>query len=146
MTFAQLTAGESLRDLEASLSARRLMLYQMGFCGRVVRSTLSHANERRDCRSYADWAQTLIKRARKLYVAESFALELDQTVYALDATVIDLCLSLFPWAHFHCAKESIKLHTLMYLRGSIPTLLALTEGAVHEVNLLDKIPIEPGAI
>ena len=100
MAFAQLTARESLRDLEASLSARRALLYQMGFRGRVVRSTLSDADKRRDWRSNADWAQTLIKRARKLYAAKPFALELDQTVYALDATVIDLCLGLFPWAHF----------------------------------------------
>jgi len=146
MAFAQLTARESLRDLEASLSSRRALLYQMGFRGRVVRSTLSDANERRDWRIYADWAQTLIKRARKLYAAEPFALELDQTVYALDATVIDLCLSLFPWAHFRSAKAAIKLHTLLDLRGSIPTFVTLTEGAVHEVNILDELPLEAGAI
>ena len=146
MAFAQLTARESLRDLEASLSSRRALLYQMGFRGRVVRSTLSDANERRDWRIYADWAQTLIKRARKLYATEPFALELDQTVYALDATVIDLCLSLFPWAHFRSAKAAIKLHTLLDLRGSIPTFVTLTEGAVHEVNILDELPLEAGAI
>jgi hypothetical protein len=146
MAFAQLTARESLRDLEAALGARRSLLYQMGFRGRVVRSTLADANERRDWRIYADWAQTLIRRARKLYASEPFALELDQTVYALDATVIDLCLSLFPWAHFRSTKAAIKLHTLLDLRGSIPTFVALTEGAVHDVNILDQLPIEAGAI
>lgn len=117
----------------------------MGFRGRVVRSTLADANECRDWRIYADWAQTLIRRARKLYASEPFALELDQTVYALDATVIDLCLSLFPWAHFRSTKAAIKLHTLLDLRGSIPTFVALTEGLVHDVNILDELPIEAGA-
>ena len=133
MAFAQLTFRESLRDLESSLHSRTSLLYQMGF-----RSDIR--------RIYADWAQSLIRRARKLYAAEPFALELEQTVYALDATVIDLCLSLFPWAHFRSTKAAIKLHTLLDLRGSIPTFLALTEGTVHEVNLLDELPIEPGAI
>jgi hypothetical protein len=146
MAFAQLTFRESLRDLESSLHSRTELLYQMGFRSDVRRSTLAEANEIRDWRIYADWAQSLIRRARKLYATEPFALELDQTVYALDATVIDLCLSLFPWAHFRSTKAAIKLHTLLDLRGSIPTFLALTEGAVHEVNLLDDIPIEPGAI
>jgi hypothetical protein len=146
MAFAQLTFRESLRDLESSLSARSELLYQMGFRSHVRRSTLADANEARDWRIYADWAQSLIRRARRLYAAEPFALELDQTVYALDATVIDLCLSLFPWAHFRSTKAAIKLHTLLDLRGSIPTFLALTAGAVHEVNLLDDIPIEPGSI
>jgi hypothetical protein len=146
MAFAQLTARESLRDLEAALSARQSLLYQMGFRGRVVRSTLADANECRDWRIYADWAQTLIRRARKLYASEPFALELDQTVYALDATVIDLCLSLFPWAVFRSGNAAIKLHTLLDLRGSIPTFVALTEGVVHEVTILDELPIEPGAI
>ena len=146
MAFAQLTFRESLRDLESSLGARSELLFQMGFRSQVRRSTLADANERRDWHIYADWAQSLIRRARKLYATEPFALELDQTVYALDATVIDLCLSLFPWAHFRSTKAAIKLHTLLDLRGSIPTFLALTEGAVHEVNLLDDIPIEPGSI
>ena len=146
MAFVQLTSRESLRDLEASLGARRALLYQMGFRGRVVRSTLADANERRDWRIFADWAQTLIRRARKLYATEPFALELEQTVYALDATVIDLCLSLFPWAHFRSTKAAIKLHTLLDLRGPIPTFVALTEGAVHDVNILDDLPIEAGAI
>lgn len=146
MAFAQLTSRASLRDLVTSLRARQPLLYQMGFRGRVSRSTLADANERRDWRIYADWAQTLIRRARKLYASEAFALELDQTVYALDATVIDLCLSLFPWAHFRSTKAAIKLHTLLDLRGSIPTFVALTEGLVHDVNILDQMPIEPGAI
>jgi len=146
MAFAQLTARESLRDLEASLGARQALLYQIGFRGRVVRSTLADANERRDWRIFADWAQTLIRRARKLYAAEPFAVELEQTVYALDATVIDLCLSLFSWAYFRSTKAAIKLHTLLDLRGPIPTFVALTEGAVHDVNILDDLPIEPGAI
>ena len=107
---------------------------------------MADANERRDWRIYADWAQTLIKRARALYATEPFALELDQTVYALDATVIDLCLGLFPWAHFRSTKAAIKLHTLLDLRGSIPAFVALTEGAVHEINLLDELPLEAGAI
>jgi len=146
MAFAQLAFRESLRDLESSLHSRTELLYQMGFRSDVRRSTLAEANELRDWRIYADWAQSLIRRARKLYATDPFALELDQTVYALDATVIDLCLSLFPWAHFRSTKAAIKLHTVLDLRGSIPTFLALTEGAVHEVNLLDDIPIEPGAI
>jgi hypothetical protein len=147
MAFAQLTARESLRDLEASLGSRRALLYQMGFRGRVLRSTLSDANERRDWRIYPDYAQTLIKRARKLYAAEPFALELDQTIYALlDATVIDLYLGLFPRAHFRSAKAAIKLHTLLDLCGSIPAFATLTEGAVHEVNILDDLPLEAGAI
>ena len=146
MAFAQLTFRESLRDLESSLAARAELLYQMGFRSRVRRSTLADANEQRDWRIYADWAQSLIRRARRLYADEPFALELEQTVYALDATVIDLCLSLFPWAYFRSTKAAIKLHTLLDLRGSIPSFLALTKGLVHEVNMLDEIPIEPGAI
>lgn len=146
MAFAQLTFRESLRDLESSLSSRSELLYQMGFRAPVRRSTLADANERRDWRIYADWTESLIRRARKLYATEPFALELDQTVYAFDATVIDLCLSLFPWAHFRPTKAAIKLHTLLDLRGSIPTFLSLSSGAVHEVNLLDDLPVEPGAI
>ena len=118
----------------------------MGFRGRVVRSTLADANERRDWRIYADRAQTLIRRARKLYASEPFALELDQTVYALDATVIDRCLSLFAWAYFRSTKAAIKLHALLDLRSSIPTFVALTEGLDHDVNILDELPVEAGAI
>jgi hypothetical protein len=146
MAFAQLTHRESLRDLEAALGSRTELLYQMGFRSRVLRSTLADANERRDWRIYADWAQALIRRARQLYVNEPFAVELDQTIYAFDATVIDLSLTLFPWAHFRLRESAIKLHTLLDLRGSIPTFLALTKATVNEMLLLDTLPIEAGAI
>lgn len=146
MAFAQLTHRESLRDLESALGSRPALLYQMGFRGRVQRSTLAEANERRDWRIYADWAQALIRRARTLYASEPFAVELDQTIYAFDATVIDLCLTLFPWAHFRLRESAIKLHTLLDLRGSIPTFLALTNATVNEMLLLDTLPIEAGAI
>jgi hypothetical protein len=114
----------------------------MGFRSRVAKSTLADANETRDWRIYADWAQSLIRRARKLFAEEVFGIELDQTVYALDATVIDLCMSLFPWAHFRSTKSAIKLHTLLDLRGAIPSFLVITDGSIHEVNLLDSLPIE----
>ena len=146
MAFAQLTHRESLRDLESALGSRTELLYQMGFRSRVLRSTLADANEQRDWRIYADWAQALIRRARQLYVNEPFAVELDQTIYALDATVIDLSLTLFPWAHFRLCESAIKLHTLLDLRGSIPTFLALTKATVNEMLLLDTLPIEAGAI
>jgi hypothetical protein len=146
MAFAQLTHRESLRDLESALGARTELLYQMGFRSRVLRSTLADANEQRDWRIYADWAQALIRRARQLYVNEPFAVELDQTIYAFDATVIDLSLTLFPWAHFRLRESAIKLHTLLDLRGSIPTFLALTKATVNEMLLLDTLPIEAGAI
>jgi hypothetical protein len=146
MAFAQLTHRESLRDVESALGSRAELLYQMGFRGRVQRSTLADANEQRDWRIYADWAQSLIRRARTLYASEPFALDLDQTVYALDATVFDLCLTLFPWAHFRLSESAIKLHTLLDLRGSIPTFLALTNATVSELLILDTLPIEPGAI
>jgi Transposase DDE domain/Domain of unknown function (DUF4372) len=146
MAFAQLTHRESLRDLESALGSRSELLYQMGFRGRVQRSTLADANEQRDWRIYADWAQALIRRARKLYVSEPFALDLDQTVYALDATVIDLCMTLFPWAHFRLSESAIKLHTLLDLRGSIPTFLTLTNATVNELLVLDTLPIEAGSI
>ncbi|MDO8540723.1 MAG: IS4 family transposase [Opitutaceae bacterium] len=146
MAFAQLTFRDSLRDLEAALNARPELLYQMGFRSRVARSTLADANEARDWRIFADWAQTLIARARKLYAADPFGVDITQTVYALDATVIDLCLSLFPWARFRSTKAAIKLHTLLDLRGSIPSFLTLTEARVHEVNILDVLPVEAGSI
>lgn len=146
LAFAQLTHRESLRDLESALGSRTELLYQMGFRSRVLRSTLADANEQRDWRIYADWAQTLIRRARQLYVNEPFAVELDQTIYAFDATVIDLSLTLFPWAHFRLRESAIKLHTLLDLRGSIPTFLALTKATVNEMLLLDTLPIEAGAI
>src|ERR1039458_1678484 len=146
MAFAQLTHRESLRDVESALGSRAELLYQMGFRGRVQRSTLADANEQRDWRIYADWAQALIRRARKLYASDPFAVDLDQTVYAFDATVIDLCLTLFPWAHFRLQESAIKLRTLLDLRGSIPTFLALTNATVNEMLLLDTLPIEAGAI
>lgn len=146
MAFAQLTHRESLRDLESALGARTELLYQMGFRSQVLRSTLADANEQRDWRIYADWAQALIRRARQLYVNDPFAVELDQTIYAFDATVIDLSLTLFPWAHFRLRESAIKLHTLLDLRGSIPTFLALTKATVNEMLLLDTLPIEAGAI
>ena len=123
MAFAQLTYRESLRDIEACLRSAQRNLYHMGFRGKVSRNTLAHANEVRDWRIYADFAQILIGRARRLYANDSFAVELDQTAYALDSTLIDLCLSLFPWAKFRKRKGAIKLHTLLDLRGSIPSLI-----------------------
>ena len=146
MAFAQLTYRESLRDIQACLRGNQQKLYHMGFRGNVSRNTLAHANQVRDWRIYADFAHVLIGHARMLYANEDFGLELKQTVYAFDATTIDLCLSLFPWALFRQHKGAIKLHTLMDLRGSIPTLIFVTHGQVHEVNLLDELMVEPGAI
>jgi len=146
MAFAQLTYRESLRDIEACLRSMQPKLYHMGIRGSVSRSTLADANERRDWRIYADFAQTLIARARRLYRYDSFALELDQTVYALDSSTIDLCLSLFPWARFRKSKAAIKLHTLLDLRGNIPVFIQITEGKVHDVNVLDDLVPEAGSI
>lgn len=146
MAFAQLTYRESLRDIEACLRAQSGKLYHMGIRGKVSKSTLADANEARDWRIYADLAHSLIPVARKLYLDEDFGLELDQTVYALDATTIDLCLSLFPWAEFRKTKSAIKLHTLLDLRGNIPTFIHISEGKVHEVNILDDLVPEAGAI
>ena len=146
MAFAQLTYRDSLRDIVTGLEARPDLLYQMGFRSRVTKSTLADANETRNWRIYADWANALMGQARKLYAQEALGVELTQTVYALDATVIDLCLSVFPWAHFRSTKAAVKLHTLLDLRGSIPSFLVVTDGAVHEINILDEIPIEPGSI
>ena len=146
MAFAQLTYRESLRDIEACMRAAHVKLYHMGIRGKVSRNTLANANSVRDWRIYADFAQVLIGIARELYVDEDFGLELDQTVYALDSTTIDLCLSLFPWAKFRKRKGAVKLHTLLDLRGSIPTLVIITHGKVHDVNILDDLPMEPGAI
>lgn len=146
LAFAQLAYRESLRDIEACLRGNQQHLYHMGFRGRVSRNTLAHANQVRDWRIYAYFAQVLIDQARILYAHENFGIELQQTVYAFDATTIDLCLSLFPWAKFRQRKGAIKLHTLLDLRGSIPTLIFMTHGKVHEVNLLDDLVIEPGAI
>src|SRR5512137_1328902 len=146
MAFAQLTYRESLRDIQACLRGNQQKLYHMGFRGNVSRNTLAHANQVRDWRIYADFAQVLIAQARRLYANEDFGLELEEAVYAFDASTIDLCLSLFPWAKFRQRKGAIKLHTLMDLRGSIPTLIFVTHGKVHEINLLDDLVVEPGAI
>jgi len=146
MAFAQLTYRESLRDIEACLRAQSNKLYHMGIRSQVSRNTLSNANKVRDWRIYADLAHSLIPVARKLYQNEDFGLELDQTVYALDATTIDLCLSLFPWAEFRQTKSAIKLHTLLDLRGSIPTFIYISDGKQHEVNILDDLLLEAGAI
>ena len=146
MIFAQLTYRESLRDIEVCLRAMQPKLYHMGIRGKVSRNTLAHANEVRDWRIYADFAQILIDRARRLYADEDFGKELqDATIYALDATTIDLCLSLFPWAHFRRAKAAVKLHTLMDLRGSIPSFIHISDGKLHDVNTLDLLLPEPGA-
>ena len=146
MAFAQLTYRESLRDIECCLRAMREKLYHMGIRGRVSRSTLADANEIRDWRIYSDFAQILIHEARHLYVDEDFGLELEETVYALDSSTIDLCLSVFPWARFRKTKAAVKLHTLLDLRGDIPTFIWITEGKVHDVNVLDHLIPEPGAI
>jgi hypothetical protein len=146
MTFAQLTYRESLRDIEACLRAAPAKLYHMGIRSQISRNTLAHANQVRDWRIYADFAHALIRVARDLYIDEPFGVELDQTVYALDATTIDLCLSLFPWAQFRRHKSAVKLHTLLDLRGSIPTVVIVTGGQIHEVNILDQLFWEAGAI
>src|SRR5665213_3074856 len=145
MAFAQLTYRESLRDIEACLGAMRPKLYHMGFRGRIARSTLADANDRHDWRIYADFAQVLIATARTLYAAEPMAVELDQSFYALDSTTIDLCLSLFPWARFRRTKAAVKMHTLLDLRGNIPAFIHITDGKVHDVNVLDELLIEAGA-
>lgn len=145
MAFAQLTFRESLRDIESCLRAVRSKLYHMGIRNTVARSTLADANETRDWRIFADFAQVLIGTARRLYRQDSFALELDETVYALDSTTIDLCLELFPWAHFRRHKGAVKLHTQLDLRGSIPTFIHITAGKVHDVNVLDVLLPEPGS-
>jgi len=145
MAFAQLTYRESLRDIEACLRANQTKLYHMGIRGRVSRNTLANANSVRDWRIYADFAHLLIQQARTLYRDEEFGLALQQTVYALDATTIDLCLSLFPWAYFRKRKGAVKLHTLLDLRGNIPTVIIITHGLIHDVNILDQLTFEPGA-
>ena len=145
MTFAQLTYRESLRDIEVCLRAQRSKLYHFGIRSTVARNTLSNANAVRDWRIYADFAQSLIAMARPLYAQEPFGVDLQETVYALDATTIDLCLSVFPWAPFRSAKAAIKLHTLLDLRGNIPTFIHISDGKMHEVNILDQLLPEPGA-
>jgi len=149
MAFAQLTYRESLRDIEACLSAQAAKLYHMGFAEPVRRSTLADANEVRDWRIYADFAQALIGQARKLYAADPAGMrgtDLAETVYALDSTTIDLCLSVFPWALFRSAKAAVKMHTLLDLRGAIPSFIHISDGKLHDVNVLDLLIPEPGAI
>jgi transposase len=145
MAFAQLTYRESLRDIEACLRSMHGKLYHMGFHGKVARSTLADANESRDWRIYADFAQVLIRIARPLYAHDPIGVDLDQSLYALDSTTIDLCLSLFPWARFRKHKAAVKMHTLLDLHGNIPTFIRITGGKVHDVNILDEILPEVGA-
>jgi hypothetical protein len=145
LAFAQLTYRESLRDIQACLRVAQPKLYHMGFRSVVARNTLAHANEVRDWRIYADFAQGLIGTARTLYASDPFGVELEHTVYAFDSTTIDLCLALFPWATFRKRKGAVKLHTLLDLRGNIPTVCFLTPASVHDVNLLDQVTIEAGA-
>jgi len=146
MAFAQLTYRESLRDIECCLRAMREKLYHMGIRGKVSRSTLANANETRDWRIYSDFAQILINEARRLYIDDDFGLELKESVYALDSSTIDLCLSVFPWARFRKTKGAVKMHTLLDLKGDIPTFIWITDGKVHDVNVLDHLIPEPGAI
>ena len=146
MAFAQLTYRESLRDIEACLSAQPGKLYHMGFHGPVRRSTLADANQTRDWRIYAEFAQRLIAQARRLYVGESLSVDLKESVYALDSTTIDLCLSLFPWAHFRSTKAAVKMHTLLDLRGNIPSFIHISDGKLHDVHALDMLVPEAGAI
>jgi hypothetical protein len=145
MAFAQLTYRESLRDIATCLRAQSAKLYHLGLRGTVARSTLADANEVRDWRIYAEFAQHLIRIARRLYVDEPFGVDLRETVYALDSTTIDLCLTLFPWAPFRSTKAAIKLHTLIDLRGNIPTFIRISDGKLHDVNVLDELLPEPGA-
>ena len=145
MAFAQFTYRESLRDIEVCLRSQSKKLYHMGIRGKVSRSTLADANETRDWRIYAELAQNLITTARDLYSSDSFLDDLDETVYALDSTTIDLCLSVFPWANFRKSKAAIKLHTLLDLRGNIPSFIHISDGKLHDVNVLDLLPVEAGA-
>jgi hypothetical protein len=145
LAFAQLTFRESLRDIEACLRSVQSKLYHMGFRGKVSRSTLADANEAHDWRIYADFAQVLIHMARPMYASESLGFDLDNTVYALDSTTIDLCLAVFPWARFRARKAAIKMHTLLDLRGPIPTFIEVSDGKLHDVKMLDVIAPEPGS-
>jgi hypothetical protein len=146
MAFAQLTFRESLRDIEACLRAQSTKLYHLGFRSVVARNTLANANAVRDWRIYCDFAQSLIGIARRLYADEAFGVDLKDTVYALDATTIDLCLSVFPWAPFRSTKAAVKMHTLLDLRGNIPSFIFISDGKMHDVNILDRLVPEPGAI
>ena len=146
MAFAQLTYRESLRDIEVCLSAQSAKFYHMGFRHEIKRSTLADANEARDWRMHAEFAHRLIEQARKLYAGDSFGIELENTAYALDSTTIDLCLSLFPWALFRTTKSAVKMHTLLDLRGNMPSFIHISDGKLGDVNVLDVLEIEPGAI
>lgn len=146
MVFAQVTYRQSLRDIETCLRAMQSKLYHCGIRGTISRNTLAKANEQRDWRIYADFAQVLIARARYLYANDEFGVQLDREVYALDSTTIDLCLTLFPWASFRRHKAAVKIHTLMDLRGSIPSFIRITDGKTHDVNILDELTLEPGAL
>src|ERR1700689_1644149 len=146
MAFAQITYRESLRDIEVFLSAQSAKLYHMGLRGPVRRSTLADANETRDWRIYAEFAQRLIAQARRLYAGDDLDVDLDSTGYALDSTPIDLCLSLFPWAHFRSTKAAVKMHTLLDLRGNIPSFIHISDGKLHDVHALDRLVPEAGAI
>jgi len=145
MAFAQLTYRESLRDIETCLAAQAAKLYHMGFRQPIRRSTLADANEIRDWRIYADFAWILIRQARKLYASDTLDVELANTVYALDSTTIDLCLSMFPWAPFRSTKAAVKMHTLLDLRGSIPSFIHISDGKLHDVNVIDLLTLEPGS-
>lgn len=145
LAFAQLTYRESLRDIETCLRAHQAKLYHLGIRGQVAKSTLADANEARDWRIYADFAASLIHTARTLYASDGFAVELEQTAYALDTTTIDLCLSVFPWAHFRSTKAAVKMHTLLDLRGNIPSFIHISDGKMHEVNVLDILIPEAGS-
>ena len=146
LAFAQLTHRESLRDIEVCLRAHQDKLYHLGLRGGMARNTLAHANQQRDWRLYADFAHALIRIARPLYAEDDLGLELDHTVYALDSSTIDLCLAVFPWAHFRQTKAAVKLHTLLDLQGSIPTFIHISDGKLHDVNVLDHLLPEPGAL
>lgn len=146
LAYAQLTYRESLRDIETCLNSHREKLYHIGFRGQISRSTMADAGEKRDCRIYQDFACHLISIAKKLYQNEDLAIDLDYSLYAFDSTTIDLCLALFPWAHFRKTKAAIKMHTFLDLRGSIPTFISLTAGKVHDVNVLDTLPLEKDAV
>jgi hypothetical protein len=146
LAYAQLTYRESLRDIETCLNSHHEKLYHIGFRGQISRSTMARAGEKRDCQIYQDFAYHLISIARKLYQNEELAIDLDYSLYAFDSTTIDLCLSLFPWAHFRKTKAAIKMHTFLDLRGSIPTFISLTTGKVHDVNVLDILPLEKDAV
>ena len=146
MMFAQMTYRQSLRDIETCLRAMQSKLYHCGIRGTVSRNTLAKANEQRDWHIYADFAHVLIARARTLYADEDFGVQLNRDVYALDSTTIDLCLTLFPWARFRQHKAAVKMHTLLDLRGSIPTFIRISEGLLHDVNILDNLALEPGAL